>query len=106
MMEEFGKFDDLKENFSDSVFDPDKKEEFLALSPTHLVVQPSKEDHKIRTTLDYSNLNGLFSRGKYMLPHIYEKVAELRSGKYIVALDVSRQYFQAYTMNPNTQCML
>ena len=31
MLEEFGSFDDLKEDFYDSVFDPSKKEEFLVL---------------------------------------------------------------------------
>ena len=78
MLEEFGSFDDLKEDFYDSVFDPSKKEEFLALDPTHLVIQPSKQNHKIRTTVDYSNLNVLFFRGKNMLPPIHEKVAGLR----------------------------
>ena len=73
MLEEFGSFDDLKEDFYDSVFDPSKTEEFLALAPTHLVIQPSKQNHKIRTTVDYSNLNGLFSRSKNMLPPIHEK---------------------------------
>ena len=46
MLEEFEGLDDLKEDFYDSVFDPSKKEEFLALAPTHLVIQPSKQNHK------------------------------------------------------------
>ena len=41
-----------------------------------------------------------------MLRPIHEKVAELRCGRYIVALDISRQYFQVYTKNPNAQCVL
>ena len=44
MMEEYGKFDDLKEDFLNAVFDPAKKDESLALTPTRLVVQPSKDD--------------------------------------------------------------
>ena len=90
ILEEFGSFDDLNEDFYDSVFDLSKKEEFLALSPTHLVIQPSKQNHKIRTTVDYSNLNGLFSRGKNMLPPIHEKVAELRmEGTFLLLILVA-----------------
>ena len=41
-----------------------------------------------------------------MLLLIHEILAELGCGNYVVALDVSRQYFQVYTKNPNAQCVL
>ena len=94
MLEQFGNFDDLNESFYDGIYDPNKKEEFLILTPTHLVIQPSRESHKIRITVDHSNLNGLFSKGNNMLPPIHEKVAELRVGSYILALDFGRNIFR------------
>ena len=40
------------------------------------------------------------------MPPIHEKVAELRTGRYVLALDISRQYFQVHTKNPTAQCIL
>ena len=62
--------------------------------------------HKIRTIVDFSGLNILFSRGSNLLPPIHEKVAQLRAGKYVLALDITRQYFQIFTKHPSAQCIL
>ena len=80
MLEQFGSFDELKESFYDSIYDPNKKDESRALAPTHLVIQPSKESHRIRTPVDYSGLNALFSRGNNMLPPIHEKLLSWEVG--------------------------
>ena len=106
MLAQFGTFDEFKESFYDSIYNPNKKDEFLAWAPTRWVLQPSKVNHKIMTTVDYSGLNPLFSRGNNLLPPIHEKVAELRAWRYVLALDISRQYFQVYSINPSAQCIL
>ena len=85
MLERFDTYENLKDSFCDAVYDASNKEQFRALSPVHLVLQ-DKDTHKIRTTIDYSGLNILFSKGSNLLPPIHEKVAEFRAGKYVLAM--------------------
>ena len=40
------------------------------------------------------------------MPPIHEKVAQLWAGKYVLALDITRQYFQIFTKHPSAQCIL
>ena len=62
MLRELGSFEDLKDQFSESVLNPNEKDKFLILAPTHLVVQATKQDHHVRTTVDYSGVNKLFAK--------------------------------------------
>ena len=76
MLERFDTYENLKDSFCDAVYDPNDKEELRALSPVHLVLQ-DKETHKIRTTMDYSGLNILFSKSSNLLPPIHEKLENM-----------------------------
>ena len=59
MLLKLGNFDDHKESFLTSELIEGKEAEFMALAPTHLVIQ-NKSSRPVRHTIDYTSLNGLF----------------------------------------------
>ena len=88
MLRKYGRFEDLKESFMTAYPVAGEEEKFLALAPSHLVVQ-DKEDHPVRFTVDYTTLNAFFSKATNMLNPIETKVLEMRSYKYLVGMDIA-----------------
>ena len=61
MLVKYGRFEDLKETFMNAHPIEGQEEKFVALAPSHLVVQ-DKDSHPIRLTVDYTTLNNFFPR--------------------------------------------
>ena len=105
MLEKYGNFEDVKEEFLTSYLVDGNERAFKALAPTHLVIQ-DKAQHPIRHTIDYTSLNGLFAKGANALNAIDDKVAEMRAHHFIFGMDISKQFHQILTQNPLAQCIL
>ena len=105
MLVKDGNFADLKEEFLTSELIEGKESEFKALAPTHLVIQ-NKSEHPVRHAIDYTSLNGFFSKRSNTLSSIDEKVCQIRAHKFIFGMDVSKQFNQIMTQSPYAQCIL
>ena len=105
MLQKYSRFEDLKESFMTAYPIAGEEEKFLALAPSHLVVQ-DKEDHPVRLTVDYTTLNTFFSKATNMLNPIETKVLEMRSYKYLVGMDISKQYHMVLLQHALSQCIL
>lgn len=82
-----------------------EEEKFLAVAPSHLVVQ-DKEDHSVRLTIDYTILNSVFSQASNTFNPIETKDLEIRSYKYVVGIYVYKQYYQILNHHALSQCIL
>ena len=82
-----------------------RRRKFIALAPNHLVVQ-DKEDHPVRLTVDYTIPNAFFSKATNILNPIETKVLEMRSYKYLVGMDISKQYHMVLNQHALSQCIL
>ena len=90
MLVKYGRFEDLKEIFMNAYPIEGREEEFVALAPSHLVVQ-DKDSHPIRLTVDYTTLNNFFSKASNMLNPIESKVLEMRAHRFVFGMDISKQ---------------
>ena len=54
MLQQYGRFEDLRETFMNAYPIEGEEEKFVALAPSHLVVQ-DKDSHPVRLTVDYTN---------------------------------------------------
>ena len=102
MLQKYGPYDDVKEEFMTSYPNDREEEEFNGLAPSHLVVQ-NKAKHPVCFTIDYTNLNNFFSKAANTLSPIQEKVVEMWAYKYIFGLDISKQYHQILNQQLLTQ---
>ena len=105
MLRKHGGFEEFKESFMTAYPVAGEEEKFLALAPSHLVVQ-DKEDHPVRLAIDYTTLNAFFSKATNMLSPIETKVLEMRSYKYLVGMDISKQYHMVLNQHALSQCIL
>ena len=105
MLVKLGNFEDHKESFLTSELIEGKEAKFMALAPIHLVIQ-NKSAHPVRHTIDYTSLNGLFSKGSNTLSSIEEKVCQIRAHKYVFGMDVAKQFNEIFTQTPYCQGIL
>ena len=105
MLVKYGRFEDLKETFMNAYPIEGQEEKFVALAPSHLVVQ-DKDSHPIRLTVDYTTLNNFFSKASNMLNPIESKVLEMRAHKFVIGMDISKQYHMIMSQHAHSQCIL
>ena len=105
MLVKYGRFEDLKETFMNAYPIEGQEEKFVALAPSHLVVQ-DKDSYPIRLTVDYTTLNNFFSKASNMLNPIESKVLEMRAHKFVIGMDISKQYHMIMSQHPHSQCIL
>ena len=105
MLQKYGRFEDLKETFMNAYPIEGEEEKFLALAPSHLVVQ-DKDSHPVRLTVDYTNLNNFFSKAANMLNPIETNVLEMRAHKIVIGMDISKQYHMVMNQHVFSQCIL
>ena len=105
MLQKYGSYNDFKEEFMTSHPIEGEEEKFKALAHSHLVVQ-CKENHPICFTIDYTNLNAFFFKAANSLSPIEERVAEMRAYRYIIGMDISKQYHQILSQHPMSQCVI